>query len=204
MAGAVRADDPRVHGVADFCQTLGAALSDAWDEHALDSCLWVFVAGYEDGEPQFWYVVNATRQNEIAYSGISRRFRVVNDLDDNYLAEYRDRGLSKTQVLEQISFHFRNGAVFPGAFIFDAFSQTIEMMVSVDPAAFGLHPFTLVRYAYIARQRMEFLKRLYSPTHGICSPTAVPLIDGTVYVYTLAPDGTFTKNPKIRSQSRTV
>jgi hypothetical protein len=194
-------------GLAEFCHALGDELSAAWESAALDSCMWVFVAAYADGEARFWYVVNnaegrAGMDEFGAYTGISRRFRVVDDLDGNYMPEYTERGLTKADVLDGMSFHFRNGVLFPGAFIFDGFSRVIEMIVQIGVPGFGPRAFTLERYAYVARQRMEFLKRLYSPTHGIYSPIVVPHIDGTVHVYSLAPDGTFMKNPKIRSQAR--
>ena len=192
-------------GFAHFCAALGEELSAAWEEGGLDSCMWVFVAGYEDGEARFWYVVNAIGIDELGcYTGVSRSFRVVNDLDETYMPEHLGRGFTKAQVLDQISFHFRNGAIFPGALIFDAFSQMIADIVRLGPPGFGPRCFDLERYAYVARQRMEFLKRLYSPKHGIYSPITVPLIEGKVYVYSLAPTGEFTAAPKQRSQARPV
>lgn len=191
-------------GLAAFSNELGHALSEAWEAEKLDSCLWVFVAGYEGGEPFFWYVVNATGFDEFGrYTGISRAFRVVNDLDDNYLPEYTAHGLTKTQVLDDRSFQFYNGAIFPGSFIFRSFDEMIGEIARIGPPGFP-RAFTLERYAFVVRQRMEFLKRLYSPKHGIHSPDAVPLVEGKVYVYALALDGTFTEAPKQLGQAKNV
>jgi hypothetical protein len=43
--------------------------------------------------------------------------------------------------------------------------------------------FTLERFALVVRQRMEFLKRLYSPNHGFYAPDAVPLVEGNSSTY---------------------
>ena len=190
--------------LATFCVELGRAPSQAWEEEQLDSCLWVFIAGYERSEPYFWYVVNATGHDEFGlYTGVSRTFRVVNDLDDTYLPEYTKHGLTKTQVLDERSFQFYNGAIFPGSFIFRGFDQMIQEITRIRPPGFP-SAFTLERYAFVVRQRMEFLKRLYSPKHGIYSPDAMPLVEGKVYVYALAPDGKFTEAPKQLTQRKHI
>jgi hypothetical protein len=178
---------------ADFCTELGAALSKAWEADGLDTCLWVFIAGYEKGEgPYFWYVVNATGHDGVGhYSGISHEFRVVNDLDVNYIPRYNQGGaLTKEQVLSRTTFQFYNGAIFPGSVVFQAFTRIVEQVLQLAVPGFA-HPMTVERFVLVIRQRMEFLKRLYSPTHGFYASNAVPLVGGVVHVYALDPGGQF-------------
>jgi hypothetical protein len=139
------------------------------------------------------------------YTGITRTFRAVNDLDENYMPDYAAEGLSKAETLDRITFNFRNGALMPASILFDAFNALVLRVVQLGVPGFApvsREGYDLLQYAYVARQRMEFVKRLFSPTHGIYSQSAIPLIDETVNVYALAPDGEFTVNPKIVQQAK--
>lgn len=64
-----------------------------------------------------------------------------------------------------------------------------------DPTA------SLEDLAYFARQRMEFLKRLYSDKHGIYKKAPPPL-GGVVHVFGVTLDREIWKYPKIRDQAR--
>jgi hypothetical protein len=61
-------------GVDEFCTELARVLTAAWKEGELDTCLWVFIAGYDrDGDgPYFWYVVNTTGFDPSAATPASR------------------------------------------------------------------------------------------------------------------------------------
>jgi len=67
----------------------------------------------------------------------------------------------------------------------------------VDPVA------SLDDLAYLARQRMEFLKRLYSQKHGIYTKSSAPL-DGEVHVFGVNRKGVMKTYPKIRSQAKEI
>lgn len=55
-----------------------------------------------------------------------------------------------------------------------------------------------------ARQRMEFLKRLCSPTHGIYADGGLPPVGGTVHVYGVSRTGEIRRYDKGRKQIRTI
>jgi hypothetical protein len=54
---------------------------------------------------------------------------------------------------------------------------------------------------YLARQRMEFLKRLYSKKHGIYTKPPAP-VAGEVHVFGVDRNGV--TYPKIRSQAKEI
>jgi hypothetical protein len=190
--------------LADFCKALTGALSAEWEERELDTCLWVFVAGYEGDEARFWYVVNGELDPSTGlYHQIGTSFRAVNDLDDNYITRHRaaDLRLTKRAILANTTFWFRNGAVVPPTTeIVDAYNALAERLHSGSYRGF-VSVRTLDHFAYIARQRMEFIKRLYSSKHGIYAEDDPP-IAGKVYVYTVPPDGTVKECPKLKEGTK--
>jgi hypothetical protein len=194
--------------MSEFCEQLATELSSAWREHELDSCLWVFLAGH-DSEARFWYVVNLPQSESIdpvslTYVGISREFRACCDLDDNYLPSHMATGLTKDEVLQRVIWYFRNGVLLPAAEVSDAFTRIIQRLVLGDPVPGFPRVLSLETYAYAARQRLEFVKRLYKEDHGIYAGREPPPIDGEVFVYSVEPDGTFRVYPKIRAQAKII
>lgn len=57
--------------------------------------------------------------------------------------------------------------------------------------------------AFFARQRMEFLKRLFSKKHGIYRKSPAPL-GGEIHVFGVARDGVAKTYPKIRSRAGVI
>jgi hypothetical protein len=183
--------------LADFSAALADSLSAEWRRKELDTCLWVFIAGYENGEACFWFVVNGFLDPSTGlYEHIDQTFFAVNDLDESYIAPRRasDPRLTKQEILTKTVFRFRNGVLVP---------PTTEIVDAFDVLSDRLHTgrykgFVALRsldhFAYIARQRMEFIKRLYSSKHGIYVEKNSP-ISGTVYVHSVASDGTFWNYP---------
>lgn len=192
--------------MAAFCHALAGELSGAWLEHQLDTCLWVFITGYDD-EARFWYVVNlpsdgAIDPTTLAYRAMSRAFRAVCDLDDNYLPNATQPGESKQAVLRRTLWYFRNGVLLPAAAVSDTYTQVVRQLVFAQIPGFPKVE-TLETYAYLARQRMEFVKRLYQQDHGLYEAKEAPIAGG-VYVYSIEPDRTFRVWEKIRDQSKVV
>ena len=106
--------------LAEFCEGLGAALSSVWSTAKLDIVLWIFVAGVVNGDPRFWHINNTTGlHDDWTYKAPTAEFSVVNDLDLNYVARDLAPGQSKDDLLATRMYSFRNGALVPGAFVFD-------------------------------------------------------------------------------------
>jgi len=183
--------------LVDFSAALADSLSAEWRGKELDTCLWVFIAGFENGEACFWFVVNGFLDPTTGlYEHIDHTFFAVNDLDESYIAPRlaSDPRLTKQEILAKTVFRFRNGVLVP---------PTTEIVDAFDILSDRLHTgrykgFVALRsldhFAYIARQRMEFIKRLYSPRHGIYVGTDSP-ISGTVYVHSVSSDGAFRNYP---------
>jgi len=194
--------------MTEFSEQLAAELSSAWNEHELASCLWIFLAGY-DGEARFWYIANLPQNESIDpaslnYVRITRNFRACRDLDDNYLPPQMATGLTKDEVLKHVIWYFRNGVLLPAAEVSDAFTRIIQRLVLGEPVPGFPRVLSLEKYAYAARQRLEFVKRLYKEDHGIYAEKEPPPIDGEVFVYSVEADGTFRIYPKIRAQAKII
>ena len=172
-----------------FCKRLAQELSTAWKKDRRKSGLWVFIAGYEDSEARFWFVNNISDLDR--QTGLYRRthsnFAAVNDLDKNYIKPLLKKGITKDQALKAGPFSFRNGALFPFAPIYDKYNDILHTLFGGNDEGFK-RPRTLKDFAFIARQRLEFVKRLYSAKHGIYK-REYAAIGGRIYVYTIDPTG---------------
>lgn len=173
---------------AEFCQTLAERLTAEWTTYSLQSGLWVFVAGYEGPEARFWFVNNIDGQEPQRglYVGIRSRFEAVNDLDENYIRPRLVNGKTKDDVLGETIFNFRNGVIFPFVAVYDAFNEVLKRLHAGEPGFARLN--TLDKLAFIGRQRLEFVKRLYSEKHGIYNGPESP-IGGDVFVLAMDPAG---------------
>jgi hypothetical protein len=138
----------------------------------------------------------------LLYRGISRSFRAICDLDDNYLPKETRPGERKDDVLQRTLWYFRNGVLLPAAPVFDAFTEIVRRLIFAQIRGFPKVE-SLETYAYVARQRMEFIKRLYQEHHGIYAEKGAP-IGGGVFVYSIERERTFRVWKKIRGQSKVV
>ena len=126
----------------------------------------------------------------------------MDDLDPNYIAPRLHPGQTKEELLQVQIFSFRQGVLLPAAPVFDAFATIIGRIYAhgID----GFEPIaSLDDLAYFARQRMEFLKRLYSADHGIYKKPRAPL-DGKVHVLGVTREGEIREYPKQRGQAKTL
>lgn len=187
-----------------YANALGEALTDEWKRQELSSILEILISGVESGEVRFWFVRNSQglHDDDWTYKAPSKKFQAVNDLDDNYMPRDLRPGQTKEQLLQTRLYSFRQGALLPAAPVFDAFGGILSTIYAhgVD----GFEPVaSLDDLAYFARQRMEFLKRLYSDRHGIYKKSPAPL-GGDVHVLGVTRGGEIRTYPKIRSQMKTL
>jgi hypothetical protein len=154
--------------LGEFCRYLGADLSRRWAEHALQSCLWVFVGGIADGEPRFWHIVNADLAPSGLYVNVRRDFRVVNNLDMFAIPNAADQlGVTtKADVLARTTFFFRNGAIVPAASVLDDFDPLVRNLYFGQYAGFPAID-SVDAYAAMVRVRQEFVKRLFDDKKGV-------------------------------------
>lgn len=198
--GASRAED----SLAGYADALAEALTKQWRRLGLPSVLEIFVSGVEDGEVRFWYVRNSKGlyDHDFTFKQPSSEFRAVDDLDVNYIPRDLGAGQTKEQLLKTHVYSFRQGVLLPAAPVFDAFRTILGTIYAhgVD----GFEPVSsLDDLAYFARQRMEFLKRLYSDKHGIYKKSPAPL-GGTVHVLGVTLEGEIREYPKQRGQVKTI
>jgi hypothetical protein len=93
-------------------------------------------------------------------------------------------------------YSFRQGALLPAAGIFDVFRDILGALYANGIA--GFTPMTSVDdLGSFVRQRLEFVKRLYSKKHGIYRDPSPP-IGGKVHVVGVGHDGGVAKYSKIR------
>lgn len=113
--------------LADFVAALSGELSTEWQRHLLDLCLWVFVAGYEEGEARFWWSCNGELSPNGRYVDIGPCFRAVDDLDKHAIPCYQREHAYATreEVLANVNLFFRNGALVPAAPILDRYTAMI-------------------------------------------------------------------------------
>jgi hypothetical protein len=174
--------------LADYATALGAELTVEWNRLRLVSVLEILISGVEHGDVQFWFVRNSDGLNaDGTYRAPKTEFDVVNDFDVNYVPNDLRPGQTKEQLLSERIYSFRQGALFPAAAIFDVFQDILGMLYAQGIA--GFKPVaSLDDLGYFARQRLEFVKRLYSKKHGIYS-NPVPPIGGKVHVLGVGRDG---------------
>ncbi|MGH9813190.1 MAG: hypothetical protein ACRD4T_08650, partial [Candidatus Acidiferrales bacterium] len=169
-----------------FCNALAQSLSREWQKRNLKSGLWVFVTGYENRKPRFWFVNNIDSMDLKTglYFGIRGNFKAVNDLEENYIKPRLQQGMSRKKLLKGTIFHFRNGVIFPFAQVYTEFNRILESLAHGPDRGFGRIR-TLRRFAFAARQRLELVKRLYSKKHGLYQKTESP-IEGEVNIYCIS------------------
>jgi hypothetical protein len=132
------------------------------------------ISGVEDDQVRFWFVRNSQglHDHDWTYKPPRSEFQAVNDLDDNYMPRDLRPGQTKEQLLQTRLYSFRQGALLPAAPVFDAFGVILRTIYAHGVE--GFEPVaSLDDLAYYARQRMEFLKRLYSPDARACSSAQV-------------------------------
>jgi hypothetical protein len=151
----------------------------------------------------FRYVCNLAGVNpDGTYKQPGPTFLNVNDLDDNYVPRDLAPGQSKEDLLRTRIYFFRNGVLLPTAQIFDAFSAITQATQSQRIR--GFQPIrSLDDLAFVARQRMEFAKRLFSQDHGIYK-AASSGISGAVHVYGVTRRGDVRQYRKLRQQIRSL
>jgi hypothetical protein len=92
-------------------------------------------------------------------------------------------------------YSFWQGVIFPASVVFTGFSTTMGTIYATQVAGF-IPIASLDALGSYARVRIEFLKRLYSPTHGIYAAGVKPPVGGQVHVYGVALDGEVRKYVK--------
>jgi hypothetical protein len=190
--------------VGVYCDRLATVLTQAWNDHGLLSVLEILVTGVEGREVQFWYVRNSQGlRADGMHEDASMQFTWANDLDQNYIPKDAAAGQSKDDVLRKRMYSFRQGLLMPASTVFDTFAGIMGAIYSQN--IIGFSPISsLDDLGHYARQRMEFLKRLYSPTHGIYTEGARAPVGGEVHVYGVSRAGEVRQYVKGRRQVKTV
>ena len=160
----------------------------------------------EGTEVRFWFVSNTYGpiNRDGTYSNVAPTFNAVNDLDENYVARDLAQGIARTknELLRRRMYFFRNGALWPSALVFDAFSAIVQSIYAQRLR--GFPPIgSLDDLAFVDRQRMEFTKRIYNPKYGI-SRAVVPQIGGAVHVIGVTRRGEIRKYSKGRDQVQQI
>lgn len=187
-------------GLRAYANALGDELTREWQRLSLSSVLEILISGVEDGEVRFWFVRNSQGLHEPdwTYEAPSTEFCVMDDLDGRYVPRDIKPGQTKEQLLRSRMYSFRQGALLPAAQVFDAFGAILGTIYSHQVE--GFEPIgSLDDLGYFARQRLEFLKRLYSEKHGIYKKSPAPL-GGDVHVFGVALDGEIRKYSKNRAK----
>jgi hypothetical protein len=190
--------------LADFCHLVAEELTREWKRRRLKSGLILFVSGVESREVRFWFVHNTRGlyDHDWTYMQPGQDFQAINDLDDNYVKKDLAPDQTKEQLLAGRMYFFRNGALRPGALIFDHFNATIQTIYAQRIP--GYAPLaSLNDLAYFDRQRLEFTKRLFSPKHGIATLDPSP-VDGDVHVLGVTRSGAICEYGKHRNQVETI
>jgi hypothetical protein len=184
-------------GLSDYARALGRELTEEWQRHGMGSVLEILISGVERGDVRFWFVRNSQGlYDDGTYRAPKPAFDAVNDFDANYVPRDREPGQTKDELLHGRMYSFRQGALRPAAAIFDVFSDILTTLYTN-----GIDGFTPIAslddVGYFARQRMEFVKRLYSQKHGIYRKPSAPL-GGEVHVVGVGRDGVIRRYSKIR------
>jgi hypothetical protein len=183
--------------LANYAAALGQELTDEWQRLGLPSVLEILICGVENGEVRFWFVRNSQGlYGDGTYMAPKATFDSVDDFDGNYVPRDLGPGQTKEDLLRERIYSFRQGALLPAAGIFDMFSDLLGTLY-----AHGINGFTPMAsvddLGHFARQRLEFVKRLYSKKHGIYRDPLAP-IGGKVHVLGVGRDGVVRKYSKIR------
>lgn len=171
-----------------FCNALADRLTEIWKRDGMKSILEILVTGVVDEDVQFWYVRNSDGLAGFGHATPAASFSSVNDLDVNYLPRDISPGESKRSLLSRVAYSFWQGVHFPASVVFQGFQEIMRPIY-----ASGVDGFVAISslddFGFYARVRMELLKRLYSPTHGIYAKGQTPPVDGVVHTYGVALDG---------------
>jgi len=183
--------------LADYAHALGQELTDAWQRFGLSSVLEILISGVENGDVRFWFVRNSDGlYSNGTYQAPKAAFDAVDDLDGNYVPNDLRPGQTKEELLRERTYSFRQGALLPAAGIFDVFRDILVTLYG-----HGIDGFTPIAslddLGHFARQRLEFVKRLYSKKHGIYRKPLGPT-GGKVHVVGVGRDGAIRKYSKIR------
>jgi hypothetical protein len=185
-------------GLHAYATELGEELTQEWERHGLCSVLEILISGVEQGEVRFWYVRNSDGLNpDGTYCAPKTGFDAVDDFDGNYVPRDLGPGQTKQELLRERLYFFRQGALLPAAAVFDTFTGIVSMLYAQGIA--GFTPIaSLDDLGFSARQRLEFVKRLYSKRHGIFREALAP-IGGKVHVVGVDRQGAVKDYSKIRS-----
>lgn len=191
--------------LASFCGRLAVTLSDVWQRDGLRSVLEILVTGEIHGEIQFWFVRNSQGlRPDGKHNPAADTFTAQDDLDA-YLTLDGNPGEGKTELVTRRPrpYSFWQGVLVPSSSVFDAFSLLLGTLVAGGVE--GFDPIkSLDDVGQFARVRMEFLKRLCSPKHGIYSKNIPTPIDGDVHVYVVGLDGRICEYVKHSDQVKTL
>lgn len=184
--------------LGDLCGKLAADLTEQWA--SLETHLSVFVAGYENGEPRFWYISNGDVPDP-STTHVPLAFEPVNDLGTAYEAD-SSSGETLGDFVARKQPSYRRG-VLAAAAIFDRFTALVGETMR-DPG----HPQialldSLERYAAYVKFRFEFTKRMYDPKYGI-GIDSYPPVFGTIHVYSVDPGGIPRDHAKHVGQSTVI
>jgi hypothetical protein len=187
-----------------FCKRLAETLSEVWRRDGLKSVLEILVAGEIDGEVQFWFVRNSQGlRPDGTHNAAADTFTAQDDLDA-YLRLDGLPGEGKTDLVTRRPrpYSFWQGVLVPSSPVFDAFGVLLSTLVIGGVK--GFDPIeSLDGVGQFARVRMEFLKRLCSPKHGIYRKNTPTPIDGDVHVYGVGLDGRICEYMKHSNQVKT-
>jgi len=190
-----------------FCHRLAERLTAIWRRDGLRSVLEILVTGEVSGDLQFWYVRNSQglRDADWKHNTPADTFITKNDLDDpdeGYIKRDRVEGETKDDVLQRVTYSFRQGVLVPGARVFDGFADILGAMYAGDVE--GFQPIaSLDDLGQFARVRMEFLKRLCSAKYGIYDEKTLPPVTGKVHVLGVGRDGRICDYHKGKNQVQT-
>ena len=171
-----------------FCGEMADRLTEIWKRDGVKSVLEILLTGVTDHEVQFWYVRNSDGLSGFNHNPPAASFSYQNDLDVNYVPDHAKPGESKQSLLSRMAFVWWQGVNYPASVVFQGFHEIMgEVYASgVD----GFAPLSSVDdLGSYSRVRMEFLKRLYSPDHGIYAKGRTPPVDGAVHTYGVALSG---------------
>jgi len=192
--------------IGTFCDRLAATLTDVWQRDRLPSILELLLTGEVNGDVQFWFVRNSQglRDADWTHEPPADVFVTKNDLDhptDGYIQRDRAAGETKDDVLQRVTYSFRQGVLVPGAAVFTGFSAILGSMYQGRVAGFAPIA-SLDGLGHFARVRMEFLKRLCTAKYGIYDENTSTPIGGEVHVYGVGRDGGISKYSKGRNDTR--
>lgn len=113
-----------------LCEGLAGELTRSWPSPA-ETHLSVFIAGYEEGEPRFWFVSNGDVPHQ-GMPAIPSTFVAVNDLDEHWLPQNAGAGEAKSDAIARVMPLFRRG-VLAAANLFDNFDKALGATIRAEP-----------------------------------------------------------------------